>query len=102
MYVSYRGLILAIAMVCSAAFAQSGPSSLIISGGLFNSNGTPITNSNVNFKIEVYDKNATCLMYSEQHLGVDLSASKGAFSLIIGAGTSMTNVLEGTSAFDSK
>ena len=88
--------------ISSIVFAQSGPNSLNISGGLFNSNGTPITNSNVNFKIEVYDKNATCLMYSEQHLGVDLSATKGAFSLIIGAGTSMTNVLESTTAFDSK
>ena len=99
---SYRGLALALALVTSAAFAQSGPNSLNISGGLFNSSGTPITNSNVNFKIEVYDKNATCLMYSEQHLGVDLSATKGAFSLIIGAGTSITNVLEGTTSFDSK
>ena len=86
----------------STTFAQQGPASLNISGGLFNSSGTPITNSNVNFKIEVYDKSATCLMYSEQHLGVDLSTTKGAFSLIIGSGTSMTNVLEGTTAFDSK
>ena len=97
-----NGILLSVTFLSSLAFAQSGPNSLNISGGLFNSNGTPITNSNVNFKIEVYDKNSTCLMYSEQHLGVDLSATKGAFSLIIGAGTSMANVLEGTAAFDSK
>src|ERR1700722_8610260 len=85
-----------------SARAQTGPANLNISGGLFSANGSAITSSSVNFKIDVYDKNATCLLYSEQHLAQNLNQTKGAFSLIIGGGTSQVNNLQGTTTFDNK
>src|ERR1700722_14064848 len=85
-----------------SARAQTGPANLNISGGLFSANGSAITSSSVNFKIDVYDKNATCMLYSEQHLAQNLSQTKGAFSLIIGGCTSPVNNLEGSAAFDDK
>jgi hypothetical protein len=98
----YAGFLLVTALFCSTPFAQGVPANLNISGGLFDSRSQAITNNHVNFKIDIWDKNASCLLYSEQHLAVDLSATKGAFSLIIGNGTSAVNELEGTAAFDVK
>src|SRR5262249_7404061 len=98
-------LVLLSFVLCTAptyAFAQSGPNTLNISGGLFNPNGTPITNSHVNFRVEILDKGGTCVLYSEQHLGVDLSQTKGAFSVQIGSGTSMVNNLESSTNYDAK
>jgi len=48
------------------------------------------------------DPAATCVLYSEEHLAVDLSATKGGFSFLLGTGTSAANALEGGSVFDSK
>ena len=79
---------LLIAMLFPTAHAQTLPQLLNISGGLFNSNGTPIISSSVSFKLEILDKNSVCVLYVEEHLGEDLSTSKGAFSLLLGNGTS--------------
>ena len=86
------------ALLCSSlAFAASGagPTSLNISGGLFSSNGQPILQSGVNFKIEILDKAATCVLYREVHVGEDLSSTKGGFSLLIGQGSSIQNLVGG-------
>ena len=84
------------ALLCSSlvfAASGSGPTSLNISGGLFSSNGQPILQSNVNFKIEILDKAAACVLYREVHLGEDLSSTKGGFSLLIGRGSSIQNLI---------
>jgi hypothetical protein len=65
---------------------------------LFNPGGTPVSQASVDFKIEILDKNATCVLYSEEHLGQNLSNSKGAFALEIGSGTSTQNYLQATTA----
>ncbi|NJL24383.1 MAG: hypothetical protein HC902_03875, partial [Calothrix sp. SM1_5_4] len=80
----------------SLAFAQSGPSSLNISGGLFHSNGQPVTSASVHFRLEIWDKAATCMLYSEEHLGENLSNTRGGFSLLLGGGTSADNRLQGS------
>ncbi|MGE3760165.1 MAG: hypothetical protein AB7H97_20540, partial [Pseudobdellovibrionaceae bacterium] len=78
------------------AFAQQGPQNLNISGGLFQANGTPISSSSVNFKLEVYDKTGACLLYSENHYGQDLSNTKGGFALELGKGASANNPIDGS------
>ncbi|MGE3680658.1 MAG: beta strand repeat-containing protein [Bdellovibrionales bacterium] len=85
-----------------ALLAQTGPLSLNIGGGLFQANGTAVTNSNVNFRFELYDKAGSCVLYSEEHLGVDLSQSKGRFSLTFGKGTNPQNLLESSTAFSAR
>ncbi|MGE0527507.1 MAG: hypothetical protein AB7G93_09775 [Bdellovibrionales bacterium] len=82
--------------------AQTGPASLNISGGLYKPDGTAIMNSNVNLRFELYDKNSTCVLYSEEHVGVDLSVSSGRFSLPLGHGSNAQNYLEGTTSFTSR
>jgi hypothetical protein len=62
------------------AFAQTVPSYLNISGGLFEPNGTAIESSSVGFQIQLMDPGGTCVLYTEEHLGQDLSQTKGAFS----------------------
>ncbi|MGZ3721728.1 MAG: hypothetical protein ACXVA9_02280, partial [Bdellovibrionales bacterium] len=95
-------LCLACTLISSAALAQNVPANFNISGGLFSSTGVPIVSSNVNFNIEILDAGAACVLYSERHLAVDLSNTKGAFSILVGGGTSPVNNLEGTALFDTK
>ncbi|MGE0528430.1 MAG: hypothetical protein AB7P49_15275, partial [Bdellovibrionales bacterium] len=85
-----------------ALLAQTGPLSLNIGGGLFQANGAAVTNSNVNFRFELYDKAGSCVLYSEEHLGVDLSQSKGRFSLTFGKGSNPQNLLESSMAFTAR
>src|SRR4051812_32645472 len=92
------------ALLCSfEVFATSGPSVLNISGGLYAAGGAPITHNNVNFKLEILDKAGTCVLYRELHTGEDLSNTKGGFSLLVGQGSSIQNLISGgTSALTSK
>jgi hypothetical protein len=82
----------------STTFAQYAPQKLNVSGALYNPGGTPVTQASVDFKIEILDKNATCVLYSEEHLGQNLSNSKGLFALEIGSGTSAQNYLQATTS----
>jgi hypothetical protein len=92
-----RALVLVGTVLSSPVFAQSGPTSLNLSGGLFNANGTPVLNSSVAFQLEILDASGSCVLYSESHLAQDLSASKGGFALQIGQGSSKVNNLDGAS-----
>jgi hypothetical protein len=92
----WSGLGFVLALGYSSAFAQYAPQKLNISGALFNPGGSPVTQTSVDFKIEILDKNATCVLYSEQHLGQNLSNPKGTFALEIGSGTSVQNFLQAT------
>ncbi|MGE3680652.1 MAG: hypothetical protein AB7G93_02925 [Bdellovibrionales bacterium] len=89
-------------MASPSLSAQTGPSSLNISGVMLKSDGAPLLNSSVNFRFELYDKNGTCVLYSEEHLGVDISTSKGRFSLTLGRGSNRQNYLESSAAFTSR
>ena len=89
-------------LVLPAAFAQTGPSYLNISGGLFEPNGTPVESSSVGFQLQLLDPSGTCVLYSEEHLGQDLSQTKGAFSFQLGTGSSQVNNLESSTSFDGK
>ena len=80
-------------------FAQTAPAGINVTGTLLNADGTPIVQANVAFKLELYDKDAKCVLYSEEHLGQDLSESSGLFSLNLGGGSSATNHLQGGSGF---
>jgi hypothetical protein len=88
------GILVGLSIYSSSAFAQHGPANLNISGALFNPGGTPVLNSSVNFKVEILDPSSTCVVYSENHLAQDLSASKGGFALEIGKGSSKSNLLD--------
>ncbi|NJM09945.1 MAG: hypothetical protein HC883_03390, partial [Bdellovibrionaceae bacterium] len=91
-----------IACFTFTSYAQQGPSNLNVSGGLFLPSGLPVTNSSVNFRLEIWDKAATCILYSEEHLSQDLSATKGGFALAVGKGSSPNNFLEASTALTSK
>ncbi|MBX3023001.1 MAG: hypothetical protein KF799_15100, partial [Bdellovibrionales bacterium] len=71
-----------------------------VQGTLFDSTGAPVTSTSVNFKLQVLDKNAACVLYEEIHLGVNLSQTNGDFSLDLGSGTSGVNNTNGTAVLD--
>ena len=83
----------------SHAQPASGPSNLNISGTLFLPTGQVVTQSSVNFKVELMDKSATCVLYSEEHLAQNLQQSRGGFSFLLGSGSSKANNLQGGSTF---
>lgn len=85
-------------LVSQGALAQHVPAELNFDGVL-SSGGSPVTSANVSFKFEVMDSGSSCVLYSEQHTGVDLSATNGAFSLKVGTGTSKQNFLAGSAVF---
>jgi hypothetical protein len=91
---AYWGILLAAFVYSPVSVAQQGPTNFNVSGGLYTAAGTPVTNSSVNFKIEIMDKNSTCVLYSESHLAQDLSATKGGFALEIGSGSSKQNLID--------
>ena len=95
-------MLLGVGLCTAQAFAQQGPSNLNISGGLFLPSGLPVTESNVNFRLEIWDKASTCLLYSEEHLSEDLSQTEGGFALAIGKGTNPNNYLESSAVLTSK
>jgi hypothetical protein len=88
-------LALACAVFSYSSLGQTAPQKLNVSGSLFQPGGAPVTQSSVDFKIEILDKNKTCVLYSEDHFAQDLSASKGGFSLEIGSGLNSQNYLQG-------
>jgi hypothetical protein len=89
----------AFAVLAAGPVYAAGPSAMNISGALYDSSGAAITNSSVNFKLEVLDKNSTCVLYSEEHAGVNLGTAKGRFALDLGRGANGVNNLAGGSAF---
>lgn len=75
----------------STAFAN-GPKTVHISGRILdNASSQPLSAASVDFKLQVLSPN-NCLLYEEQHLGKDLSASQGTFSLSMGMGSAAMNV----------
>ena len=99
-----KHILAALCFMLSSPFAsaQSVPVHVNVSGGLFYPNNAPILSSNVEFKLEVYDANATCVLYSEVHAGQDLSQTRGGFSLVLGSGTSGHNAISGGENLDTK
>lgn len=74
-----------------AAFADMAPNAISVSGALANANGNPVMQGSVDFKLELMDRDSTCVLYSEQHFGVNLADSKGRFSLLLGRGSNVQN-----------
>ncbi len=83
-------------------YAQQVPQNLNVSGVLYLPSGLPVAQSSVNFRLELYNKALTCLLYSEEYIGEDLSATKGAFDLPLGKGTNPVNYLENTTTLSAK
>src|SRR6185369_7846463 len=69
---------------------------------LYNPGGTPVTQSSVDFKVEILDAAGTCVLYSENHPAQNLSNSKGGFSLEVGSGAGAQNFLQGTTVLGWK
>ena len=79
-----------------SAFATSVPQAIGLSGQLFNPDGSPLTAAHVNFSVRIMDAAETCALYSENHLGFDLGASEGRFTLTVGAGSAAVNNVDGS------
>ncbi|AFY02333.1 hypothetical protein [Bdellovibrio bacteriovorus] len=83
--------ILAISFSVTAAWA-SGPKGIQISGRILDvASELPLSEGSVDFTVKVLSPD-NCLLYQEQHLNKDLSASDGSFALTIGSGSSAVNV----------
>ena len=84
------------------ALAVVVPQTLSIGGELLNADGSPLTQSNINFHLDVYDAAGLCVLYSENHQGENLSSTAGHFNLILGDGTSIVNNVGAAGALDVK
>jgi hypothetical protein len=82
---SFAGSILfacSILVMSSASQAQSVPQTFTYQGMLTESNGSPVT-SNIDFKLQIYDPTATCLLYEELQTNVVLTS--GLFNIQVGS-----------------
>jgi hypothetical protein len=71
-----------------AAIAADNPSQLTYQARLLNAAGTgSLLDSNVTVRFQIYNPAGTCLLYEEQHTGIDTNATQGLVSLNVGAGT---------------
>ena len=68
---------------------------------MFLPDGSPVVGNSVDFLLQVYDKNGSCLLYSENHNNQDLSESLGGFSLMLGTGSTPINHLSGLARLDT-
>ena len=90
-----------LSLATAAARAQGGPVALNISGELHQPNGDALTASSVRFHLELWDAANSCRLYAEDHAGVDLSATTGRFSLVLGAGSGARNYVSNSNALDA-
>ena len=86
--------------LCGAVALAAGPEFMTIQGLLLDNTQTAVS-AMVNFKVQVLNKTATCVLYQELHLTNDLSATNGTFSFLLGSGTSASNKIDSTSVFSS-
>lgn len=74
--------------------------SFTVQGRLLNADGTPLTSSSVQFKIQVRTTGSeNCLLFQETQT-LDLSQDQGAFSLTIGQGTRAASSVDGGNSLD--
>ncbi len=72
----------------SQSLAADNPSQLTYQARLLNAAGTgALLDSSVTIRFQIYNPAGTCLLYEEQHTGVDTNATQGLVSLNVGAGT---------------
>ena len=93
----FLALVFALTFCFEVALANSGPQGFNVRGVVRTAAGVPLEKS-VNIKLQVFDKDAGCLLYEESHSGVDLSDTDGAFSLALGSGGGRSNKVDGTTA----
>lgn len=93
-------LLLIIGVVLTSFFAQARQN-MTVQGQILNTDGTLYTNESTLFQISVYnenynplDPNSNCLLYRETQT-VNLAATEGVFSLIIGNGTRVNSSIDG-------
>ena len=75
--------------------AQNLPQSFVYQGRAYQSNGTTPLTDVVNFTLEIYSPDGTCLLYREQQSGVDLAPNNGLFSLQVGSNTGASKRIAG-------
>lgn len=82
-----KWLILGLALLLAAPDFANAAGSFVVSGQIIKPDGTTLTSSTVNFKVEVKDSAAgSCVLWSETFANTDMSATDGNFSLAMGAG----------------
>ncbi|MDG0815896.1 phage tail protein [Bdellovibrio svalbardensis] len=87
-------LLLITSILMGLSSAQANPVGIHLSGHISNSaTGTSLTSANVDFVIKVLSPGG-CLLYSENHLGKNLSLTAGNFDIDIGTGTTAYNVYD--------
>ena len=74
----------------ASLLAQANPAGIPISGFIEESPTVPAVDTNVDFYIYILSPTG-CVLYSEQHLGKDLSVLPGNFSMVLGEGTTPVN-----------
>src|SRR5690606_28551777 len=63
------------------------PGSFVYQGQIVKPNGKPLEAEHVSLMIEIYSPGAEeCLLYQETHI-LNMSDSKGLFSIVVGSGT---------------
>ncbi|MCM2280955.1 MAG: hypothetical protein NDI61_03815 [Bdellovibrionaceae bacterium] len=73
--------------------AGGTPGSLTYQGRILKPDGSPLESNNVQFTLQVRSPGSeSCLLYEETHI-VNMAASDGVFSLVVGAGTPTANSL---------
>ena len=58
-----------------------------IAGRIVKSDGTPLEYNNASFNFEILSPNGTCIVYSEQINGINMTNTGGRFSVALGTGT---------------
>lgn len=89
-------LVLILFLGLSAKAAQS----FTVQGRLLNADGTPLTSSSVQFKVQVRSTGSEdCLLFQETQT-LDLSQDQGAFSITVGQGTRAGASVDGGNSLD--
>ena len=104
---TYAPLLFKLALVLTGlSFVEmvsaQNPPALSVGGQLFAPDGSQILDNSVDFKVQVLDASGVCVLYSESHLGEDLSLSKGRFYLGLGQGSGKVNNLDASGQLNAQ
>ena len=78
--------------------AWAVPNTFVFQGQIVKPDGAVLENASVNFTVQIFSPGAEeCLLYQESHSGVNMSDSKGLFSLAVGSGSRSAGNFEDSS-----
>jgi hypothetical protein len=83
--IAFSILLVCLALSMPSFAAEESVQSFVFEGRAYDSSDNPMLDASVDFNFKIYNPAKTCLLYEENQIAVNLSASNGFFALAVGS-----------------